>query len=138
MSKAKRAILDYKKATEIALPPGKTSLEDAIPCPYGKLQRQYPYPIGGLPTKLSAARFEPDGVLIAQGDLRLYGPRLHGVESAQSSVVLRGCRLRQHGDEPNEDKPGIARQGGIYYNVSVGLTRCAGTPVAAARGCERV
>ena len=28
---------------------------------------------------------------------------------------------RQHRDEPNEDTPGIARQGGIYYNVSVGL-----------------
>ena len=128
--------MDYKKAIEIALPPGKTSLGDAYSdapnwltgplAPYGKLQRQYPYPIGGLPTKLSAARFEPDGVLIAQGGLRICGPWPHGVESVESSVVLRGCRLRQHGGAPYEDKPGIARQGGIYYNVSVGLMRCAG------------
>src|SRR5215468_5400496 len=73
-----------------------------------------PNSIGGLPTKLSG---------LVRTRRRAGGTSAFAVRGCiEFSVGLRICR-RQRGDEPDEDKPGIARQGVVYYNVSVGL-RC--------------
>lgn len=83
------------------------------------------------------------GITWARSQISRCSPLVRDSESCKRALRGRAnptptCACGNIVMSQNADRSGMAPQGAIYYNVSVGLIAMCWTPIAASPGCERV